>query len=197
MARKRKASDEIYNARRRYRRKAQRLVKQAAQAASPAEANRLKTQAAGLYEQAVSLYEDSSSKRAKAHGMQQLESELDPYIIQSRTSKKTGDKRAAILGASRAALESSEVSPDEAAKAILSRGNIGSRFYAGTREIWEGRTGEDINQAILDYYGADNMMQVLEQLENAGIDLYTPEEQSEVYTDVATAIQANVAQQQV
>ncbi len=193
MARKRKASDDIYNARRRYRRKAQRLEKQAQKAASPAERNRLRTQAASLYEQAESLYEDSTSKRTKAKGMQELKTQLDPYIMERRTKKATGDKLKTLIEQSNLSLESADVSRDDIAKSILNRENIGSRFYAGTKQIWEG--SDDINQAILDYYGKDDLLAVLEELEEAGIDLYTPEEQSEVYTDVATSIQANVAQQ--
>ena len=80
---------------------------------------------------------------------------------------------------------------DEMAKEILSTGNIGSRFYGGLIDIW-GDTPEHRkhpNQPILEFFGADSIMDVIEDLEAAGIDLYTPDENEDVYKSIQLALQ--------
>lgn len=77
------------------------------------------------------------------------------------------------------------------AKEILSTGNVGSRFYGGLVDIW-GDTPEHRehpNQSILDFFGTDSMMDVIEDLEAEGIDLYTPDENEDVYKSAQLALQ--------
>lgn len=86
---------------------------------------------------------------------------------------------------------------DQEAQAILS-GPIGSRIYAGLVDIWaqpkyqdgelvNKRTTEDINKAIMDYYGVSSMMDVIEILERQ-IDLYADPESLERYDAVSLTI---------
>ena len=80
---------------------------------------------------------------------------------------------------------------DEMAKEILSTGNVGSRFYGGLVDIW-GDTPEHRehpNQSIFDFFGTDSMMDVIEDLEAEGIDLYTPDENEDVYKSAQLALQ--------
>ena len=80
---------------------------------------------------------------------------------------------------------------DTMAKEILSTGNVGSRFYGGLVDIW-GDTPEHRehpNQSILDFFGTDSMMDVIEDLEAEGIDLYTPDENEDVYKSAQLALQ--------
>ena len=73
----------------------------------------------------------------------------------------------------------------------MSTGNVGSRFYGGLVDIW-GDTPEHRahpNQSILEFFGTDSMMDVIEDLEAEGIDLYTPDENEDVYKSAQLALQ--------
>lgn len=50
------------------------------------------------------------------------------------------------------------------AERILS-GSGGSAFYAGTVQIWRGKTGKERNEAILEFFGKKNLWEVLQYLE--------------------------------
>ena len=80
---------------------------------------------------------------------------------------------------------------DTMAKEILKIDNIGSRFYGGLVDVWGGSedTRQHPNQAILDYFGADSVMDVLESLEAAGIDIYTPIDNDSTYKSIQLRIQ--------
>lgn len=75
---------------------------------------------------------------------------------------------------------------DQMAHDILSTGNVGSRFYGGLVQVWDGteESRRHPNRAILEFFGAESIMDVLEELEAQGIDLYTPDENDDVYKSV-------------
>jgi hypothetical protein len=85
------------------------------------------------------------------------------------------------------------------ADAILS-GPLGSRIYAGLVDVWSqpqfDETGQlvnrksttEINKAIMDYFGASSMMDVIEELEKR-VNIYADPESLEKYDTVSLAIQ--------
>lgn len=181
-----KAGDLAWNARRRYARQAERYAKQA-RGASGIEKSRLENLASSALEKALQTYEDPS--KAKSRMITDLAKELDVRI----PTRKPSDKRRsrAIDESEELALESS-LSDDETrreleAQSILSS-DIGNRVYGALVDIWKDSDYADRNQAIMDYFGAESMADVLQAIEDAGIDLYADPESMERYQDVRTAI---------
>lgn len=185
MARAKRASDETYNARRRYRRQAQRYLKKA-ESSTGATRSRYESLARRATEKAVATY----AKGSKPQG--QVGALADRLGVQ-QSGPVSNDALSELISSSRDALQGSQrgMSRADTAKDILS-GNVASRFYAGLIGVW-GRTKETKqapNKAILDYFGADSMLDVLEMLEQAGIDLYSPEPpEGDAYHTVALQIQ--------
>ena len=77
------------------------------------------------------------------------------------------------------------------ARDILSTGNVGSRFYGGLVQVWDEteESRQHPNRAILEFFGAESIMDVLEELEAQGIDLYTPDENDDVYKSAQLKLQ--------
>lgn len=186
MARAKRAGDLAWNARRRYARQAERYMKQAQQATG-IEKSRLENLATNALEKAYQTYQDPS--KAQTSMIKNLEPQLNPRIPTRRPSDER--RQRAIETSEETALESS-LSDDETrreleAEAILS-GDIGNRIYGATVDIWKNADYADRNQAIMDYFGADSMADVLEAIEAEGIDLYEDPESLERYEEVRTAI---------
>ena len=189
MARARKRGDSVYNARRRYTRQAERYEKMATQA-SGIQAGRYQALARTSLEKAIALYDDP--KKAQAHkGIAAMSQRLQPR----KPLRKLSDKgRKSLMQKSYGALqrgtsqEAQEQRRDDEAEAILSS-EIGHRIYAGLQDIWEDAGYENRDQAIMDYYGFDSMMDVIEALEDAGIDLYADPESLERYDEIRSAIE--------
>lgn len=186
MARAKRAGDLAWNARRRYARQAERYMKQAQQATG-IEKSRLKNLATNALEKAYQTYQDPS--KAQTSMIKNLEPQLNPRIPTRRPSDER--RKRAIETSKEIALESS-LSDDETrreleAEAILS-GDIGNRIYGATVDIWKNADYADRNQAIMDYFGADSMADVLEAIEAEGIDIYEDPESLERYEEVRTAI---------
>lgn len=80
-------------------------------------------------------------------------------------------------------------------EALISNPDIASRFYAGTIEIWRGKTGEARDAAILDFFGADNIYQVMQTLtESTGEDILAlGESEEDRYATVKDVIREEVA----
>lgn len=197
MARARKASDDVYNARRRFRRQAERYEKKAAKATG-VERSRYLAQARAAIGKALGTYQGEEKaqgavkRAAERLGVEELpvtarnvgkarESELQRLM---RQSKQT------LASAGRAATR------DEMAREILKTGNIGSRFYGGLVGVWDGtpESRQHPDRAILDYFNAKSIMDVLEQMEEAGIDIYSPLENDEEYVSIQLNVQKFVLQ---
>lgn len=186
MARKKTKSDEIYNARRRYRRQAERYEKKAS-ATTGATKARYEAQARIAIEKGLALYQDEEKPQGKLKTMaqafnvgfsnKQSVGKLVERSINELVSKKTNTR-------------------EEMAQEILSIDNIGSRFYGGLSEIWtmtpESRNAP--NKAILEYFGAKDIMEVIEKLEQAGIDIYSPESNGVDYHTIQLQIQEFILQ---
>ena len=178
MARKRKKSDDVYNARRRFRRQAERYAKKAESTTGVASA-KYRAIAQDAAEKALSTYQnkDAAQKGRVATVAQRVGASTETAEKYSRRLSKLDDAQlqdvlekssTKLSGVTGADLRDAE------AKAILSKGNIGSRFYGSLVDIWQG--SNDIDQAIKDYFGVDSIMDVLDELESVANIYDAPDE---------------------
>lgn len=203
-ARKReRKSDDVYNARRRFRRQAQRYLAKADNSGG-LERARYEALARDATMSAIRTY----FKGQKVQGqVKQLADRLNiterPFGLKAfaQGSEKSGvyaKDISKLIDRSQSALvgNSKGRSRDDMARDILSAGNIGSRFYGGLVQIW-GKTEESRkhpNRAILEHFGANDILEVLEELEDAGIDLYAPDVNDDVYKSVQLKLQRFILQ---
>lgn len=182
MARARRQSDDVYNARRRYRRQAERYLAKAKKA-SGLEKARYQAQARNATIKAAQTY----SKGQKPQG--RVKALMDQQGIETIAPGANSER---LVNQSLSALAGRESkSRDDMARSILSMGNVGSRFYGGLVQIWDEteESRQHPNRAILDFFGAESIMDVLEELEAQGIDLYSPDENDSVYKSVQLKLQ--------
>lgn len=195
MPREKRNSDETYNARRRYRRQAERFIKKADESSGILK-SRYEAQARNATINALSTYAKGQQPKGRVKQLTDMLG-IDAKTVQQVAFAKGTQSGGVSTGLvsrlvqrSKQTLASAETR-DEMAKEILSTGNIGSRFYGGLIDIW-GDTPEHRkhpNQPILEFFGADSIMDVIEDLEAAGIDLYTADENEDVYESVQLALQ--------
>lgn len=195
MPREKRDSDETYNARRRYRRQAERFIKKADESSGILK-SRYEAQARNATINALSTYAKGQQPKGRVKQLTEMLG-IDAKTVQQVAFAKgmqsggvTTGLVSRLVQRSKQTLASAETR-DAMAKEILSTGNVGSRFYGGLVDIW-GDTPEHRehpNQSILDFFGADSMMDVIEDLEAEGIDLYTPDENEDVYKSAQLALQ--------
>lgn len=180
------ASDDAYNARRRYYRQAQRYERQAAKASTPTEAGRLRKLGARALENAINTYEDPTKARV-SRPIAELQKSLQvekPLRKPSENYKQLiideSKKKATVKG-----MTDFERRETEASEILT--GAIGRRVFGATSEIW--KDAEDREDAILKYFGVASMMDVIEAIEDAGIDLYSDPESEQKYDEIRTAIE--------
>lgn len=194
--RKRKPSDDIYNARRRMARAAERYAKKA-EMAKGVEKARYQRMAQAKIEKSLLTYQKEplgkTAELAEKLGVTRKSALAGAFAKGFTGSKKL--TQAQITQVVKWSMDSltgkAQERRDTMAKEILKIDNIGSRFYGGLIDIWGGsnESRSHPNQAILDYFGASSIMDVLEQLEAAGIDIYTPTENSDTYKSIQLRIQ--------
>lgn len=191
MARARKRSDDVYNARRRFRRQAERYIKKANETAGVAK-SRYEAMARNALEKAITSYAGNKPQGKIAQLAEKLNITQARVDIIRTNEIKTKEYRENFITKSKSALFTSnkDKSRDDMAKDILSDKNVASAFYGGLSGIWAntevGR--ENPNKAITEYYGAESIMDIIEMLENAGVDIYKPSENGDTYIDVALKI---------
>ena len=195
MPREKRNSDETYNARRRYRRQAERFIKKADESSGILK-SRYEAQARNATINALSTYAKGQQPKGRVKQLTEMLG-IDAKTVQQvafakgiQSSGVSTGLASRLVQRSKQTLASAETR-DEMAKEILSTGNIGSRFYGGLIDIW-GDTPEHRrhpNQPILEFFGADSIMDVIEDLEAAGIDLYTPDENEDIYKSAQLALQ--------
>ena len=195
MARAKRESDTVYNARRRYRRQAERFIKKADESSGILK-SRYEAQARNATINALSTYAKGQQPKGRVKQLTEMLG-IDAKTVQQVAFAKGMQSGGVSTGLvsrlvqrSKQTLASAETR-DEMAKEILSTGNVGSRFYGGLVDIW-GDTPEHRkhpNQSILDFFGTDSMMDVIEDLEAEGIDLYTPDENEDVYKSAQLVLQ--------
>lgn len=182
MARAKRAGDTARNARRRFVRQGKRYLQKAQQAIGAAK-SRYQVLAQDMLENAVSLYSQGFDRAKVEKPIQELAQELNVDIS---TIKPTENKLESVAEsfeslASNIDRLDERTRREREAKAILNQGNIKNRFYGGLVDIWEGLPKDERNQAILEHFGKDSLMDVLEDLESAGIDIYSAPNSDEMY----------------
>lgn len=191
MARARKNSDDVYNARRRFRRQAERYIKKANETSGVAK-NRYESMARNALEKAITSYAGNKPQGKIAQLAEKLNITQARIDIVRTNETKTKEYRENFITKSKSALFTSnkDKSRDDMAKDILSDKNVASAFYGGLSDIWAntevGR--ENPNQVITEYYNVESIMDIIEMLENAGVDIYKPSENGDTYMDIALKI---------
>lgn len=212
MARPRKKSDDSRNARRRFTRLAERMLKKA-RASTGRAAERYRSQARDAIENAARLYERKADiQRSKAFTAMadELGVSVDEFMTIGEQNKRQQEQRERLIKESEGVTttvtdpdtgkrrrKSERERRDAEARAILNS-PIGSRIYGGLVDVWAKPTfengelvyrkgREEINRAIMDYFGADSMMDVIELLEKE-TNLYADPESMEKYDAVTLAI---------
>lgn len=196
MARARRQSDDVYNARRRYRRQAERYLSKAKKA-SGLEKARYQAQARNATIKAAQTYSKGQKPQGRVKALMDQQGIGTDTIaaVSAAKGRKSGGIGANVerlVNQSLSALAGRESkSRDDMARSILSMGNVGSRFYGGLVQIWDEteESRQHPNRAILDFFGVESIMDVLEELEAQGIDLYSPDENDSVYKSVQLKLQ--------
>lgn len=196
MARAKRQSDDIYNARRRYRRQAERYLAKAEKASGLKRA-RYEAQARDATIKASQLYAKGQKPQGQVKALMERQG-IDSSTI-AAVSVARGYKSGGIGGnverlvdqSLNALVGSKPETRDQMARDILSTGNVGSRFYGGLVQVWDGteESRRHPNRAILEFFGKESIMDVLEELEAQGIDLYTPDVNDDVYKSVQLKLQ--------
>lgn len=196
MARTKRQSDDVYNARRRYRRQAERYLAKA-EKASGLERARYQAQARNATIKAAQTYARGQKPQGQVKALmdrQGIGAGTIAAVSAARGYKSggIGDGVRRLVNQSLSALVGKEQKTrDQMARDILSTGNVGSRFYGGLVQIWDEteESRQHPNRSILEFFGADSIMDVLEELEEQGIDLYTPDENDDVYKSAQLKLQ--------
>ena len=205
-ARAKKASDEVYNARRRYTRKAERYMKQADNSYG-ASRERYIELAKREAEKALSTYDKEPSFQKISKGLQRVALETDAQF-----AKPANDaQRQKLISRSKRALESNiEDRREYEGRAIMSS-SVGSRIIAALEPIWRdyasinpetGKTEIDwsaASKAIFEHMSQqagkpiNDWLGVIEAFENnpeIGADLYKDPKNDIRYDAVVQAAQA-------
>lgn len=196
MARAKRQSDDVYNARRRYRRQAERYLAMA-EKASGLEGARYQAQARNATIKAAQTYAGGQKPQGQVKALMERQG-IGMGTIAAVSAAKgyksggIGDSVKRLVDQSLSALVGKgRKTRDQMARDILSTGNVGSRFYGGLVQVWDEteESRQHPNRAILEFFGAESIMDVLEELEAQGIDLYTPDENDDVYKSAQLKLQ--------
>lgn len=155
-------------------------------------ADRLRSQASELSGSARQFLE-SEAQRVKDYArrftMKNLRNEYSGDDIAQAVQRFEHDSTHFLTKASQAARE------EELGDILVSNKDIASRFYAATIDIWRGKTGVARDKAILEFFGKDNLYQVMQELaENTGVDILQESDAgSEFYTQFIDAARDEIA----
>lgn len=188
-----KASDELRNARRRFTREADRYLKQA-ENYTGALKDRYTSLAKDSLNNALRTYSDKQPASKYSKDIQNLSDKLGAELSPIKTSKNAKE----LISESMSALSSASIDrrAKEAEKIMSS--SAGSRIYGATTNIWA-KVGEDgkltdrysykdRNKALMEYFGVDDMMGVIEKFEEEFPDtLYGDTDKLEKYDEIVTA----------
>ena len=205
-ARAKKASDEVYNARRRYTRKAERYMKQA-DSSYGASRERYIELAKREAEKALSTYDKEPSFQKLSKGLQRIALETDAQF-----SKPANDaQRQKLISRSRRALESNIQDRREYEGRAIMSSSIGSRIIAALEPVWRdyatvnpetGKTEIDwsaASKAIFEHMSQQTgkpvndwlgVIEAFEQNPEIGADLYKDPKNDIRYDSVVQAAQA-------
>lgn len=182
MANRSKKADEIYNARRRYTRAAERYLDKA-ENSSGATAARYRQLANVSYQNAVSLY-GSSSPAKKSAGIKRLEAKFG-FDDERVNSARREDRVEQSFFSLESSLADVDVRREQEARTLLNDDTIGSRILGGLVDVWKGPAivtdenglsrvdNKKIVPALLDYFKVDSLADMISKLEDSiGSSLY-------------------------
>lgn len=211
-AREKTAADDIYNARKRYWRSAERNLKRAEQT-SGASAAKFRRQAEQELKQALSTY-DTSKKINVSAPIKRLAQSLNidvSYELTSARQLSEKEKRQTInrsFNTLESRLQNPEIRRDRQARTILNNPAIGSRILGGLVDVWRDKAlvwsdkqnkyvvdNEKIYGILTEYFGVETIADVLDKLEETmGERLYRVDGDNEtIYETVKLLIQTKVA----
>lgn len=185
----REASDEAYNARRRFARKAKRYADMAKNAVGEAKA-RYETIARDALEDAISTYEKGTSRKEWSKGIRELDEQLKPVDVFRRKPKKRVSKSQRERSFEALKSKDEETRRAREAKSILSSG-AGNRIFAGTIDIWGGENDDYYSrtQAIMEHFGLSDEMEIVEMFESElGKELYAEYKNTIKYDELVAMI---------
>lgn len=202
-----KAGDDVYNARRRFARAAERNLKRARET-SGATSERYRQLARQNLESAVDLY-DSSRNRRSAQRMTRLANELGVDLEGAKADVGHSNKLDAMsrsFNTLEGTLADSEFRRQQEARALLNDDRIGSRILGGLVDVWRDKAtvvddngmakidNAKIMPALFDYFGVDNLADMLAKLEDSiGSKLYEMRGDADnIYEHVKVLIQTKV-----
>lgn len=205
-SRAKKASDEVYNARRRYTRKAERYMKQA-DSSYGASRERYIELAKREAEKALSTYDKEPSFQKLSKGLQRVALETDAQF-----AKPANDaQRQKLISRSRRALESNIQDRREYEGRAIMSSSIGSRIIAALEPVWRdyATVNPETGKTEIDWSAASNaifehmsqqtgksindwlgVIEAFEQNPEIGADLYKDPKNDIRYDSVVQAAQA-------
>lgn len=213
MAKRSPKADELYNARKRFLRAANRYLDKAADTVGATKARYMEMardasiKAAELYTRKADINRSSLFQRVS----REFGININEFVSKEPPTKREEQRHESLIGQS---IEARAVVPTETgtfrprtfeetreqeARAILN-GKIGSRIYAGLVNVWavptvedgevvHRRKQEDINRLIMEKFKVSSMMDVIEILQQANPDLFADPESLERYDTVRLNIQ--------
>ena len=183
----REASDEAYNARRRFVRKAERYFKMA-ENASGVTRERYETIARESLSDAMSTYEKGTSRKSMSKKIRELDEQLKPVDVFRREAKQSISKRLKERSERSLYSRDEQVRREQEAKSIMSS-EAGHRIYAGTIDVWQDSDYPSREEALIAHFGVSDLMGVIEIFEEElGEDLYAPEKDVIKYDELVGLI---------
>lgn len=203
-----RVSDDVYNARRRFARAAERNLKRSKET-SGATSERYKQLARQNLESAINLYDSSSLNRKSAQRIRQGAEELGIDLGVEKANCSRASKLDAVsrsFGTLEGNLSDDSFRREQEASALLNDDRIGSRILGGLVDVWRDKatvidsTGmasidnSKIMPALFDYFGVDNLADMLDKLEaSIGSKLYDMRGDADnIYEHVKVLIQTKV-----
>ena len=207
------ASDDVYNARKRFGRSGLRNL-QKAQESTGATAAKYRRLAEQDLKAALSTYDATSGKKQNyLKEIRQLSQGLNLNLTQQleQTKRVEGEQKTRVIQRSYETLETRlqdpEIRREKQARAILSNDEIGSRILGGLVDVWRdkatvidefGRVKVDqskIMPALLDYFKVNKVADMLDKIqESIGASLYdVTDERANIYEVIKLQIQSKVA----
>lgn len=195
-SRARKAGDDATNARKRYVRQAERYMRQSDSNMGIA-ADRFRYLAAQAVASALQTYEKLPALQRMQKSLRDLATRLDIPLEPALNRKE----RSKVIAQSVTALDRSKTKAEreEFIGRKLMSSFVGHRIYGATEHIWREKAlrfdeqgkayidKEAQEQAILDYFQADNMFQVIQRFEEDIPDLYKAPKSTIQYDDIVVS----------
>lgn len=185
-ARAPKAADELRNARRRFAREADRYVKEANKYTGAIK-DRYETLAKRSLNKALSTYSENYPTSKYSKDIKNLIDNLDSSTL---SKVRRGDVQG-LIKESFSSLQSADIDRRAQEADRIMSSSAGSRIYGATVNIWSDKSYKDRDRALMEYFGTDDMMGVIEKFEEEFPDtLYGDTDKIEKYDEIVTAGQA-------